>query len=236
MTEILSFSIRVIIVYYFTYLCTRSLSKKSMAQMTANDIAGLMILANVAAEPLVDKVTVKSVYGTGLIVVMMIITTRLALKKKFSSFMEHSPTVIVEKGKLDLKTLNYLGLTTNEFDGLLRQQGYDKISDLDKVIMELQGNLSVFPKAENKPITLKDLDDNKRNIKDNMKASSQGNNPKLTIPIIIDGNIIYSNLKHIQKTKEWLILELKNQGVLDYKKEVGMAELDSSWKLNIYKV
>lgn len=35
--------------------------------MTAYEVAGIIILANVDAEPLVDKVTVKSIYGTGLL-------------------------------------------------------------------------------------------------------------------------------------------------------------------------
>ena len=159
MNEVLSFSIRVILVYYFIYLCTRSLSKKSISQMTANDIAGLMILANVAAEPLVDKVIVKSVYGSGLLVILMMIISVLSLKNKLTPFLEHSPTYIIENGKFDKNSLDKLGLSVNEFEGLLRQQGYDKISDLDKVIMEPQGNISVFPKKENKPVTLKDLNE-----------------------------------------------------------------------------
>lgn len=222
MKDILSFSIRVILVYYFTYLCTRSLSKKSMAQMTANDMAGLMILANVAAEPLVDKVIVKSVYGAGLLVVLMMIISRLSLKNKFTTILEHSPTFIINNGKFDKEALDKLGLSVNEFEGLLRQQGYDKISDLDKVIMEPQGNISAFPKKENKPVTLKDI---------NSKSSLQ----EITLPLIMDGDILYNNLKHIQKNKEWLSKELKKQGVLDYKKEVGIAEIDANWKLNILR-
>ncbi|MGH4117458.1 DUF421 domain-containing protein [Clostridium sp.] len=222
MNDFLAFSIRVIIVFYFTYLCTRALTKKAMAQMTAYELAGLMILANVAAEPLVDKVTVKSVYGAGLIVGLMFISSRLALKNKLTPILEHTPTVIINKEKLDMIALSNLGLSLNQLEGLLRQQGYDKISDLDTVIMEPQGNISVFPKAENKPVTLKDI---------NIEKYTQG----ITIPLIMDGNILYSNLKHIQKTKEWLLQELDKQGVSDYKSDVGIAELDTNWKLNVLK-
>ncbi|MBK5239978.1 DUF421 domain-containing protein [Clostridium sp.] len=222
MNDFLAFSIRVIIVFYFTYLCTRALTKKAMAQMTAYELAGIMILANVAAEPLVDKVTVKSVYGAGLIVGLMFISSRLALKNKLTPILEHTPTIIINKGILDMNALNNLGLSLNQLEGLLRQQGYDKISDLDTVIMEPQGNISVFPKAENKPVTLKDM---------NKKAYTQG----ITIPLIMDGNILYSNLKHIQRTKDWLLQELDKLGISDYKSDVGIAELDTNWKLNVLK-
>jgi uncharacterized membrane protein YcaP (DUF421 family) len=222
MNDFLTFSLRVIIVFYFTYLCTRALTKKAMAQMTAYELAGIMILANVAAEPLVDKVTVKSVYGAGLLVILMFISSRLALRNKLTPILEHTPTIIVNKGKLDMMALNNLGLSLNQLEGLIRQQGYDKTSDLDTVVMEPQGNISVFPKAENKPVTLKDM---------NIKTYTQG----ITIPLIMDGNIIYSNLKHIQRTKDWLLQELNKQGISDYKSDVGIAELDTNWKLNVLK-
>jgi uncharacterized membrane protein YcaP (DUF421 family) len=222
MNDLLTFSIRVFIIFYFTYLCTRALTKKAMAQMTAYELAGIMILANVAAEPLVDKVMVKSVYGAGLLVILMFISSRLALKNKLTPILEHTPTIIVNKGKLDMKALKNLGLSLNQLEGLIRQQGYDKISDLDTVVMEPQGNISVFPKAENMPVTLKDI---------NIKTNTQG----ITIPLIMDGNIIYSNLKHIQRTKDWLLQELNKQGISDYKSEVGIAELDTNWRLNVLK-
>ena len=193
-----------------------------MAQMTAYELAGLMILANVAAEPLVDKVTVKSVYGAGLLVILMFISSRLALRNKLTPILEHTPTIIVNKGQLDMKALNNLGLTLNQLEGLIRQQGYDKTSDLDTVVMEPQGNISVFPKAENKPVTLKDI---------NIKTYTQG----ITIPLIMDGNILYSNLTHIQRSKDWLLQELNKQGISDYKSDVGIAELDTNWKLNVLK-
>ncbi|KAJ49807.1 uncharacterized membrane protein YcaP (DUF421 family) [Clostridium tetanomorphum] len=222
MIDFLTFTIRVILVFYFTYLCTRGLTKKAMAQMTAYEVAGLMILANVAAEPLVDKVTIKSVYGAGLLVILMIISTRLAFKNALTPILEHTPTVIINKGNLNMKALKSTGLSLNQLEGLIRQQGYDKISDLDTVIMEPQGNISVFPKSENRPVTLKDL---------NIKTYEQG----ITIPLIMDGDILYTNLKHIKRTKDWLLQELNKQGILDYKKEVGIAELDTSWQLSVLK-
>lgn len=222
MQDFISYSVRVVIVYIFTYLSTRALSQKATAQMTAYEIAGLMIFANVAAEPLVDKVITKSVFGTGFLAVLMILGTKFAMRNKLTHFMEHTPTFIMENGKLNIKTLQGMGLTLNQLEGLLRQQGYDKMSDLDTIIMEPEGNVSIFPKAENKQVTLKDL---------KIKPSNKG----LTIPLIMDGRIIEENLKHINKTKAWLLHELKKQGVEDYRKNVMILEVDSSWKISILK-
>lgn len=222
MTDFLAYSIRVIIVMTFTYLGTRVLTKKAIAQMTSYEIAGLMILANVAAEPLVDKVTIKSIYGVGFLVLLMLLLAKLAIKNKFTPIMEHTPTKIISNGQLDMKALAGMGLSLNQLEGLLRQKGYDKMSDLDTVIMEPQGNISVFPNPENKPVTLRDL---------NIRSSNQG----FTIPLILDGDIVEKNLEHIRKNKEWLLKELQKQKILDYKKEVALAELDTNWQISVMK-
>lgn len=222
MYTLLTYSARVFLVYFFTFLSTRIMTKKAIAEMTAYEIAGLMVLANVVAEPLVDKVVIKSVYGAGLLVVLMLIVARLALFNKLTPFFEHTATIVVENGQIDMKALKKLSLSLNQLEGLLRQHGYDKVSDIQTAVFEPQGNISVFPKAENNPVTLKDL-----NI-----ASS---NKTLTLPIIQDGGIIQSNLKHINKDESWLLSELKKQGIQDYKKQVALAELDPSWNIIILK-
>lgn len=222
MEYFISYSIRVLLVYFFTYTCARALSKKAIAQMTAYEFAGMMILANVAAEPIVDKVVIKSVYGSGLLIFFMFLTSRLALFNKLTPIMEYTPLVLINKGKLEMKNLKYLGLSLNQFMGLLRQQGYDKIDKLDIVIMEPQGNISIFPKAENKPIELKDI-----NIKP-LKSD-------FSIPLIMDGKIIKTNLKHVNKTEEWLKTELVNQGIVDYKREIAMVEMDASSNIIVFR-
>lgn len=222
MHDFISFSTRVVIVYFFTYLCSRALPKKAIAQMTSYELGGLMILANVAAEPLVDKVIIKSVYGAGFLVLLMILSTRLAVHNKFTPILEHTPTVIIQNGKLDMKTLTGMGLSLNQLEGLLRQQGYDKLSDLDTVVMEPQGNISAFPKPENKPPTLKDL---------NITPPNQG----FTIPLIMDGAVVEQNLKHIMRDRQWLVQELKKQGIVNFEKEVAVAEVDSTLQITIMR-
>lgn len=222
MDNLIIYSLRVIIVFFFTFLCARSLTKKAIAQMTAYEIAGIMILANVAAEPLVDKVVIKSVYGGGLLIILMFLVNKLALVNKLNHVFEHTPTLIISRGEIIMKNLKFMGLSLNQLEGLLRQQGYDKTSDVHTAIIEPQGNLSVFPWAENNNVKLKDI---------NIKPTEQG----ITLPLIMDGNILYSNIKHINKNKKWLEGELQKQGIDDYKNQVALAEIDPSWKVTVMK-
>lgn len=222
MIDVLSYSVRVLIVYFFTYLCTRAMSKKALAEMTAYEIATIMILANVAAEPLVDKVVVKSVYGSGALVILMVLTSRLALVNKLTPALEHTATVLIKNGEIDMNALKKVSISLNQLQGLLREKGYDNVAEVNTAILEPQGTISVFPKAENAPVTLKDL---------NIKVQ----NEQLTLPLVMDGSIITENLSHIKKDEAWLINKIHSQGIKDIYNEVALAELDSAWNLSVFK-
>lgn len=222
MKDVLAYSIRVILVYFFTYLCSRILTKKAISEMTAYEVAGVMILANVAAEPLVDKVVLKSVFGSGVLVLLMSITSRLAMINRLTPVLEHTATIVIKNGQIDKAALNRLSLSLNQLEGLLREKGFDKVSEVETAIIEPQGTLSAFPKEQNRPVQLKDL---------NIESSTKS----LTIPLVMDGSIIMPNLKHIGRSKEWIIEEMKKQGINNYKEEVFLAELDSSINLSILK-
>jgi len=210
-----------VLVFFFTFLCTRILTKKAIAQMTAYEIAGVMILANVAAEPIVDKVLIKSVYGSGLLILIMLLITKLSTINKFTHILEHTPTVVINNGKIVMSNLKEMGISLNQLEGLLRQQGYDKVSSVHTAIIEPQGNLSIFPWSKHRSVQLKDM---------NIKVTEEG----ITFPIVVDGTIIKDKLEYIKKDKDWILKELKKNGVENVK-EVALAEIDSSLKIEILR-
>ncbi len=222
MQTVLTYSVRVFIVYFFTYLSTRILTKKAIAQMTAYEIAGLMVIGNVAAEPLVDKVMVKSVYGTGLLILLMLITSRIVVTARFTKVMEHSASVVVNNGQIDFNELKRLNISLNVFFGMIRQQGFDRVSDIEAAVLEPNGTLSVFAKSQNKPVTKKDM---------NINVYGK----PISMPLIMNGRIVQENLQYVGRSEVWLVDELKKQGIMDYIHEVFLAELDSSWNVIVYR-
>ncbi|GAB6098787.1 DUF421 domain-containing protein [Halanaerocella petrolearia] len=222
MIDFISYSIRVILIYLFTYFGTRMLSKKAIAQMTAYEMAGVIVLTTVSAEPLVTKVTTKALFGTGLLIFLIVLTSKLTLVEKLTPILEHKPTVLVKDGQLDMSALKQMDLSLNQMKGLLRQKGYDKVSDVEYAMLEPQGQLSVIPKSQKRPVQPSDL---------NISTQYEG----LTVPLIIDGVIIEKNLQHVNLNENWLRRELSNQGITDYKNEVNLAELDTSGNLLVSK-
>lgn len=220
MDDFLSYAIKTFVIYVFTYFGARVLPERTIAQMSAFDLAGIMLFTTIAVEPLVTKVTVKALFGTGFIIILMLVTGRLALIDKLNPIIEHTPLILIENGKIDLQALKAATLSLNQLQGLLRQKGYEKMEDIDHAILETQGQLSVFPKSDKRAVQPKDL---------NIKPPAEG----LTLPLIMDSMIIESNLRHIGMTREHLLCTLKQQGVIDYKKQVTLVQYESSGNLLI---
>jgi uncharacterized membrane protein YcaP (DUF421 family) len=146
----------------------------------------------------------------------------LALVNKLTPILEHSPTIVVRNGHIDTDALRQTTLSIIELLGMMRQKGFDKVYDVEFAIFEPEGNLSVFPRAQNRPVQPKNL---------NIQTQYEG----LTLPIIMNGSVIEENLKHVGLSEEWLMGALEFQKIADYKKEVALAELDTSGKLLISK-
>lgn len=221
MIGILAYICKGTIVFIFTYLFLRLLSNKSMVHMAPYEIAGLMIFSNVAAQPFLTESLTTTIIGLCVLIILTVALAKLSLINKLTTILEDIPTILINNGQIDMKALRKSDLSLNELLGLLRQQGYDSLRDIDYAILEPQGQISVFAKPENRPVTIKDL---------NLKKGPSG----ITVPLIIDGDIIYVNLNHTNYNKDRLIKELKNKGIKNIK-DVALAELESSGNLTIFK-
>lgn len=130
------------------------------------------------------------------IVVSFLITKSKFLKKLFSG----NPSILIKNGKLDQKELAKSRIGINEFLGELRIKDVSDISQVDYAILEQNGQLSVFLKSENQPITLADMNIAK-------------NNSGIGHAIIVDGDINESNLKGSNKNQDWLNRYLTNHNL-----------------------
>lgn len=209
---------RCVIVLLFSWFCVRLIGKKSISQLTSYDFTSLMILANVAAEPLVFKISSKAFLGSITIAVVAVIIGWLSLRKRFYN-LDSKPDIVIINGKVDREVLKRNRMNLPFLLSLLRLQGYANVSDVEFAIIEPDGNLSVIPASQNRPVTPNDL---------NINTKYEG----ITLPLIIDGEIQYNNLKFAKLDTAWLNQEISKSGV-SKPEDVFLAELDTSGMLHI---
>ena len=111
----------------------------------------------------------------------------------------------MNSGKIYRENLKKAKLDLSELLLLCRELGYFDLSEVQTVIFEHNGKISVLPTSENRPLTPSDI-----SLK--TKAAHIGTE------LIIDGGILGENLSRIGKSEAWLTRRLKEQGYKSAKK------------------
>jgi uncharacterized membrane protein YcaP (DUF421 family) len=201
-----------------TWLGIRIIGKKSIAQMTGYELAGILLLSTVAAEPLVFKIVSKAFTGVLTLALATVFIGWISLKPRLYNI-DSKPDVIVAKGKVMKDVLRKNKMNMSFLMSMLRLQGYASLSEVEYALVEPNGNISVLPKSQERPVKPKDL---------KIQTSFEG----LALPIILDGHLIKENLEYAHFDEKWLNKQLKKNGVSQIS-EVLIAQLDSSGSLSV---
>lgn len=204
------------------FLVTKLIGKKQVSELSLFDYVIGISIGNFAAEMILnDEVNffngVIAVIIFGLISYLVSILTLKSIKMR--KFFMGVPTILIQDGKILKKNLFQARLDINDLLEQCRSNGYFDINEIDYGILEVNGNLSILPKSENKPVTNK-----------NMKIKTEKSS--LCANIIIDGKIMKNNLKNMKKDIKWLEKELRIRGI--EKDDILLTTLDSNEKLSIY--
>lgn len=206
------------------FLIAKILGHKQMAQLDFFDYVTGITIGSIAAElatefespfkPLIAMV----VYGA----VAYAITIIAHKFPKARKFINGTPTIVMDGGKLYRKNMKKAKLELSEFMVMCRQEGYFDINDIETAIFEYNGRLTILPKSEKRPINPEDM-----NISPE-KAS-------ICTEIIMDGQILHENLKRMGFNLEWLEKQLKNQRY-NSQREVFLGICDQNNKLTLFPV
>lgn len=222
--QVVDVVIRSIISLITLFLVTKMLGKKQVSQLSLFDYVIGISIGNFAAEMTIN---VDSQYMNGIVSVLIfgVVAYLVSIGTMKSIWMRRyfmgTPTILVQNGNLMEKNLKKVHFDVNDLLEECRGNGYFDLSEVEYAIMEANGKLSVLPKAQYKPVTVKDMQ---------VKGEKQG----LCANVVIDGKVMPQNLKNMNKDEKWLRHELKVKGHRDIG-DVLLATLDVNEKLTIYE-
>lgn len=222
-TELLNVVIRAIVSLVTLFLVTKLIGKKQVSQLSLFDYVIGISIGNFAAEMTINLES-EELYGVvavllfgGVAFLVSILTMKsIALRRFFMG----TPTVLIQKGKILQKNFYKVRYDINDMLEQCRIKGFYDISEIEYAIVEVNGELSILPNNQNKPVTAKDM---------GLKINGQG----LCANVIIDGKIMYKNLKEINKDEEWLNQQLLIKGK-DIK-DIILATIDINEKIIFYE-
>ncbi|MFO2548198.1 DUF421 domain-containing protein [Alicyclobacillus cycloheptanicus] len=219
---LLHFIWRVIILYVLVMVALRVMGKREIGQLSVFDFVVSVMLAELSTLPMEDtKVSLwRSVLSISMLVLLQIIVALIQLKShRFRHWVDGEPSVLIEHGNIKDREMKKTRYTMHDLLMQLRDKGIANVADVEFAILETSGQLSVFPKAEKRPLTPEDL--NRAVIHET-----------IPLPVIVDGAPVQKTLEVLGKTQSWLEQELERRGY-GTMQDVFYAAVDQNGQLHI---
>ena len=183
------------------FVIAKIMGHKQIAQLDFFDYISGITIGSIAAELATDLespwkfVIALTVYG-GASVILNKLTHKFPKTRKY---INGTPTILFNGGKLYRENLKKANLDLSEFMLLCREQGYFDLEEISTIVFEHNGKLSVLPRSANRPVTPKDM-----NL--SVKEAHIGTE------VILDGRVMGENLNRIGRNEKWLSKRLKAEG------------------------
>ncbi|UII55009.1 DUF421 domain-containing protein [Cytobacillus spongiae] len=194
MEEYLVIILRTIVLYAIIVLIFRLMGKREIGELSVLDLVVFIMIAELAVVAIENPQDqfIKTVLPMFIIMITQIILAYFSLKnKKLRDMIDGQPSIIINKGKIDEHEMRKQRYNMDDLLLQLREKQIRNIADVEFAILESSGKLSVFETNE-----------------------TDGG---ITLPLVIDGDILEENLNKLDKTNLWLRQELRKRGYKDLK-------------------
>lgn len=157
--DLLDVSIRSVVSIAVLFLLAKLLGNKQIKQLNFFDYVVGISIGSIAAEMATNTDTPHHFFLISMLIytAVSLLVGQISLKSiKGRRFLEGTPIVLIERGKIIYKNLKKAQMTVNGLLSECRSLGYFDVSEIDTAILETSGELSVLPKADFKPLSAKD--------------------------------------------------------------------------------
>lgn len=198
----LTILVRSVILFAVAVVAMRAMGKRQVGQLQPYEMVVVIMIAELAATPM-GGVGIPLLHGilpmAALLVCHGIISALCMKSERFRALMCGQPTVLVRNGVLCEKELKRMSVTLDDLMEAMRTGGIIDPNELGTAVLEPGGQVNVFPKAPNRPVTPEDL---------TLSVTHEG----LPLPLILDGVVQQSNLSLGKLTEAWLIERIRSLG------------------------
>ena len=216
-------AIRTFVLYIIVLIAVSIMGKSELSKMSPFQLVIVFMIAELAAMPIDDPSTslIHGVMAIFTLMLLQVLISFLSIKsEKFKNLVSGKPSILIEKGKLNIKELKKLRITSTDLLEQLRLANCPSLSDVEYAIMEANGQLTVIPKAEQKPLTPKDM-------------GLTVNDGLLPMVVVSDGTVYNKNLLAAGVPEELFRQKLRDSGISSYK-DIFLAFYDENKAFHVY--
>lgn len=128
-------------------IAIRLFGKNQLSQLNAGDVVLLLLISNAVQKAMVGENT--SLEG-GIIAALVLFIANFIVKRlmfsnrRFASFIEADPEILVKDGVADQVALRKVKITFDELNEAIREHGVENMGNVKLAILEVDGNISVI--------------------------------------------------------------------------------------------
>lgn len=194
----LNLFIRSLVLYFVLLVAMRLMGKRQLGELQPFELAITLVASDLVCIPMADA-SIPILYGVipvfSLFLVHILITKLATKSIRFRKFLNGKPIIIIEKGNVLSDVMKELNLNIDDIMEALRGAGYFNPSEVEYAILETNGNLSVMPKAQNRPLCPDDI---------GLKADEA----QIPVAVIMEGEFVAENLAKLQGDVKAKVLQL----------------------------
>lgn len=189
---------RTFVLYLLVIVAMRMMGKRQVGELQPSELVIAIMISDVASIPM-QNTGVPLLSGVVPILTLLsaeVIVSFIGLKsRRFRRILSGRPSILIHKGKINEREMARQRFNLEDLLEELRINNYADISQIDYAVLETNGEISIIPKAEARPVTVGDL---------NLSVSASA----LPHTVISDGEIDREELKRLGKDELWLKKQL----------------------------
>lgn len=212
--------IRTLLLYLLTLLAMKIMGKRQLGQLQPFELVIVLIVSDMATLAMQSNSVpfLHSLLPIAIICLLEFLFSLLNLKsERIRNLLCGKPVILMAEGKLIENNMRRLRINLNDIQELCRSQGYFDLSAVDTAIMETNGQLSVMPKTNQRPLQVGDI----------LTAVPKEHPGEL---LVLDGKINQNCLTHLEKDEAWLRSLLQKKGAAP-PESLFLAGLDETGSL-----
>ncbi len=214
--------LQTVVSFLILLLLTRLLGKQQVSQLTFYEYLNGITFGSIAANMATDDLANAPDHFVGLVTYgfLTLLVSWLALKnRKVRKALAGEPVIVIQDGNILEDNLRKMHMDLDELTMLLRAENIFDYKELELAIIEQSGALSVLKKPLYQEVTRQDL---------HVRAKSKG----LAVEVIIDGQIVYENLRAMDLDGKWLVAQLRQRKIANAS-QVCLATVNKQRQLQI---
>ncbi len=188
--------------YGVVSLSVRIMGKRQIGELEPSELVVTIMISEVASLPIDENNLniMPAIMAILTLVVIEVFVSYIAYKsRRMRKFLYGTPSVFYEKGKINKREMDKQRFNLNDLMETVRNAGASSLDEVDFVIMETNGNMSVIMNELSRPLSPEDL---------GLKPEA----PEISYVIVDNGKVNDKNLKIIGFNREWLYKTIKEEG------------------------